>query len=336
MASTSLALEFRVRRMVLALAPWVLLIPLPGCGFGVPLKEPVAVTQQTQRSASIRPGESTRDSVRAVFGEPWLQSRFWGFDLYRAIDTSTELGGLFITIWPIPLGIFTSQVDGYVLVAYDTEGRVEQVSTGDTSKFPGDQYPLMLRARDLSFGVEKNYQRGPQLMADANRLQDYLVLRRRSATCTLIVACEETGYQKWPYEACPNRVVVDNAESIDPTPFFACCDTGKDCPADFLQIGQVMQVPLIHPVNLPAGRHRLVMTSSTFKGTNETSFECAPGEVRFGIIRGHVDWDWWGPRTSMLNANLTFERDLPSQWKSYRMLLYRGDHWLAQPEPDRP
>jgi hypothetical protein len=325
---------FFVRRMSHAVVPWVLLIQLAGCGFGVSLKEPAEVRLQAQRSAFIRPGESTQESVRAALGEPWLQSRFWGFDVYRVNDTSTELGGLFVTILPIPIGVFTSQVEGYLLIAYDPMGRVDQVSSGNNTPGPlGEQHPLMLRARDLNLGIEKFSGRGTQLMADAKRLQDYLALRKHSNTCTVILACEETKPQKWPYEACPDRVVIDDDASIDPQPFFGSCDPASSCPPKILQAGQYMRVPMVHAISLPPGTHRLMMTSSTFKGQHETSFECAQGEVGYGIIRGHVNWDWWSPRTSTLNTSVTFEDDLPPQWASYSVLLYRQDHWLVQPEP---
>lgn len=148
----------RGRRSVFAIL--ILLIQLAACGFGFPLKkDPVAVKQQAQRSAEFRLGESTRDEVRTALGEPWLQSNFWAFDLFRANDTSKELGVLFITILPLPVGVFTSQEEGYVLVAYDNTGRIAQVSSGNVpyDTTPGDF--KMLRARDLTFGIDRYHQR---------------------------------------------------------------------------------------------------------------------------------------------------------------------------------
>jgi len=173
-------------------------------------------------------------------------------------------------------------------------------------------------------------------MADANRLEDYLALRRRSATCTVILACNEERYQKWPYETCPDRVVIDGAEPIDLQPFFGTCDPGSSCPPKTLPAGPYMRVPMVHPITLTPGAHQLVMTSSTFKGRHEASFSCASGEVRFGIISGYVSWSAWSPRASTLNTAITFSDDLPAQWVSYSMLLFRGDRWFVQTEPDQP
>ena len=314
----------------------VLLIQAAACGFGIPLKEPVAVTQQAQRSATLRIGESTRDDARTALGEPLLRSNFWGFDLFRVNDTSKELGVLLVTIWPIPVGAFTSQVEGYVLVAYDNAGRIDQVSSGNVSndRVPGDFQ--MLRARDLSIGIDKYHRRGLALMADANRLQDYLALRSISATCTAIMACDDSAYRKWPYEACPDQVAIDDAEPFDPRPFFGWCEPGRSCPPNALPASKSMRwVPLVHPTILQPGVHRLAMSSSVFKGRHETSFECAAGEVRYGIIRGRVKWHWWGPRSSTLDAAVTFADELPAEWVSHSILLYLRNGWLVEPEPER-
>lgn len=328
--------EFGLGRAAATLVVAAWLTVLTGCEFGVPLKDPVAVVQQSQKSSVIIPGQSTRTSVQTALGEPWLQSRFWGFDLYRAHDTAKELGGPVILILPVPLGVFTLQVAGYVLVTYDEAGSVTQVSSGNASRRMGTQESLMLRARDLNLGVEKVAERGPHLMADASRLKDYLARRRSSGACTLVLACEEVKHQKWAYEACPDRVVIDNADPIDPQPFFGSCDPANACPPKTMPAGPYLRVPTVYPISLSPGHHRLVMTSSTFKGRHESSFECTRGDVLYGVIRGHVSWDWWGPRTSTLDTALLLSDALPEQWSSYSVLLYRGNRWFAQPEPDRP
>lgn len=330
----------RVRRLGSAFALWILLIQLASCGgAGISLKEPVAVKQQARRSAEFRLGESTRDDVLTALGEPWLMSSFWGFDLFRAGDSSKEIGVFFITILPLPVGVSTSQVEGYVLVAYDNTDRIAQIATGNVTRnmFP-DGFRMLLRARDLSFGIDMYHQRGRTLMADANRLQDYLALRRRSGTCTVILACDEDAYQKWEYETCPDRVAIDDAEPFDPRPFFGYCEPGKSCPPKTLHATNSLPgwMPTVHPVTLQPGPHRLAMSSATFKGRHETSFECSAGEVRYGIIRGHVRWHWWGPRSSTLNPTVTFVEELPSEWASYSILLYSRNGWIVEAEPKRP
>ena len=100
--------------------------------------------------------------------------------------------------------------------------------------------------------------------------------------------------------------------------------------------GLYLRVPTVYPLTVSPGRHLLVMTSSTFRGRHDSSFECARGEVLYGVIRGHVSWDWWGPRTSTLATTVSFSDTLPEQWSAYSVLLYRGERWFVEPEPDRP
>jgi hypothetical protein len=321
-----------------AFALLILSIQLASCGgVGISLKDPVAVKQQAQHSIELRFGESTRNDVHEALGEPLLQSGYWGFDLFRANDISTEIRVFFITILPIPVGVFTSPVEGYVLVAYDNAGRIAQVSTGDVSndRFPGDFQ--MLRARDISFGIDKYHQRGLTLMADAARLQGYVAVRRPSGTCTVIMACDDNEYQKWPYETCPDRVAIDDAEPFDPRPFFGHCEPGRSCSPNTLNAtGPLRWMQTVHPITLRPGSHRLTMSSATFKGRYETSFECAAGEVRYGIIRGNVNWHWWSPQSSTLNTAVTFTDALPGKWASHNILLYNRNGWVVEAEPESP
>ena len=329
-------LESRMGREAVAFFMSCCVAILTGCGFGVPLKNAEAVDEQGRRSALIKAGQSTRTSVRAELGEPWLQSRFWGFDVYLARDTAKELGGPVILILPIPIGVFTAQVAGYVLVTYDEKGYVTNVSSGNASRSTGQQDALMLRADGLNLGIEKVAERGPHLMADADRLAAYLGKRRATDTCTIILACEEGKHQKWQYEGCPDRAAIDDAEPIDLQPFFGSCEPGKSCPPRTMPSGPYVRVPTVYPITLSPGKHRILMTSSTFKGRHESKFACTRGEVLYGVVRGHVSWDWWGPRTSTLDTTVSFSNTIPEQWSSYSVLLYRGKRWYVAPEPDLP
>jgi len=327
-----------VRRSVLVLAAWILLAQLSACGgFGIPLKQPEAVEHQARSALELRPGETTRAEVRAAFGEPWLKSGFWDFDLYRTEDISREIGVFVIVVLPLPVGVFTSQVGGYVLIAYDNGARIAQVSLDRLADNVFSEEFGTLRARDITFGIERIERRGAVLTADANRLPDYLAARGRTGTCTVVVSCDEKSYAKWPYETCPDRVTIDNAEPFDARPFFIRCDPAGDCPPGSLHATTPMRwVPTVRPVSLQPGSHRLVMTSSTFQGRQETGFECGAGETQYAIIGGHVDWHWWSPRTSTLHTAVTFVRELPAGWESRSVLLYSRDGWVAAPEPDRP
>ena len=128
-------------------------------------QESTLVTQQAKRTVSVRIGESSRADVQAALGEPWLLSTFWRFDVFRAEDEQTEVDFL-VAIWPVPIGVFTMKVGGYVLVAYDPAGRVAQVASGSASRGSLVREDLMLRTDDLTLANEPIDERGLQLFAD--------------------------------------------------------------------------------------------------------------------------------------------------------------------------
>ena len=304
------------RHGVRALAASFAIGQLPACGFGVPAKSPTLVTQQAKRTVSVRIGESSRADVQAALGEPWLRSIFWRFDVFRAEDEQTEVD---------------------FLVAYDPAGRVAQVASGSASRGSLVREDLMLRTDDLTLAIEPIDERGLQLFADPARLPGYLERRRGSPTCTLVLACDFTSAREsWPDAGCPDRVVIDDDEPLDPRPVFGRCDAGRSCPPNAVRDGFYVRVPLLYAVALSPGRHRLVLTSSIFKGGGESALDCVGGEVRYGVIRGLLDRHWWGPQASTLNATVIFSEGPPANLASYGVALYRRDRWLVESEPDRP
>lgn len=313
--------------MARRILPWLLLIFLVwGCEIAVPMKKPIAVMQLEGRSSGIVVGKSTRDDVRSALGMPMLQSRFWGVDVFKVSDTSTAIG-----IFPIP-GVFTAKDQGYVLVTYDEAGCVAQMSAGSTYRSMGEQQPLMLKASNLYLGIEKTTvgesPHGPQLIADAALLPAYLELRRRSSTCTLILAYQDAENPEIPFHGCPDTVVVDDTEPLDPTPFYARCGLDPQCPPD---VWQLTPVPLLLPLTLSPGGHRLVLSKR--KTLHEVSFDCDAGEVLYGIIQGQVNKDWWG---FTFDYTVTFTQTSPAELSTYSVLLYSDDRWLAEQELFHP
>lgn len=302
-----------------------------GCGFGIPLKRPTLVTEQARRTVTLHVGDA-REDVRAVLGQPWLQSAFWRFDAYRAVAEQKELGFIVLFTPPIPIGVMRSEVGGFVLVAYDDAGRVTALGAGQAGRGAGVFDSVMLRAGDLYLGIEPQYLHGPQLFADGARIDAYLERRRRAPACTLILACQKsTVAEKWPDEGCPNRVAVDGRIVADPSPYVGDCAAGTTCPAAAVRRGLYARLPVLVPVTLAPGEHHIEMSSSVFKGSSRASFACAAGDVRYGVLRGRVTWNWWGPRTSTLDATVTLTDRAPQDPQSFALLLYRGDGPLAEP-----
>lgn len=117
----------------------------------------------------------------------------------------------------------------------------------------------------------------------------------------------------------------------DPSPYVGACVAGTSCPAAAVPEGLYARLPVLLPITLEPGEHRVVMSSSVFKGVSAASLSCAAGEVRFGVIQGSVAWHWWGPRTSTLKSAITLSDRAPSDPRSFALAIYRGDGSLAEP-----
>ena len=236
---------------------------------------------------------------------------------------------------PVPLGVFTTKVSGYVLVTYDNYGRVSNVASGVTSKMFGEKEGLMLKEGDLNFVIEKFGPRGLQLIIQSTRLLEYLELNGDAPECTFVLACERQitmQAQGW-YETCPDRVVIDAGEPFNLQPLLTEC-TPDTCPDTIVPIGSGhVLVPLLYPVVLPAGRHQLELSSSIYKGQSKSVFECEQGQVLYGTIHGSLTKHWWSPRYSTINTFVSFSVIPPSDLKSYSALLYSNNHWLIGQKP---
>ena len=309
---------------------------LVSCGFGIPLKKPEIVKRQTERSGTLRIGESSVADVHTILGEPLLQSLYWGVDVFQVEDVQKELAFFIFFTPPVPMGVFTTKVGGYVLVTYDNNGLVSNVASGTASNGMGGQEALMLRGGDLNFVIETFDLRGPQLIIQSARLLNYFDLHRAAQECTLVLACElPKTSERLPNEACPDHVVIDAGEPFNLQPLFTTCEP-DNCPDTAVPGGSgYMHLPLLYPITLSHGHHQLELSSSIFKGRDVSTFNCDSGQVLFGIIHGRVYWHWWGSRSSTLNTSVSLSAAPPSDWRSYSALLYSYNNWLVEPNPGK-
>jgi hypothetical protein len=323
-------------RAVRAVCTSLTLSACAGCSFGVPLNQPTVVPQQAERSATIHLGESTREDVRAALGEPWLQSEFWRFEVYRADDKRTELGFMVAIVVPVPVGVFSEKRHGYVLVTYDTAGRASQVSSGvfgeGLSASETDTW-MVVRADEITLAIDRvRTKPRTTLLADASRLPDYLAGRRHAADCTLVTACDQD-------EGCPDRIAVDDGEPFDPSPITVLCAPEAPCPKGTpLAYGKIdgrsfFHVAVLHAMGVPPGSHRLRIASSMVHGGGESSLTCAGGEVLYGIVHGRIEGaSWWSKGT--LKVTVTLSTIAPEVWDDYGVALYRDGRWLVSAAPE--
>lgn len=309
---------------------------LAGCGFAIPMQQSSVVPRQAERGATLRLGESTRAEVRAALGDPWFHSGRWRVEVYRADDKRTELGFMMAIVVPVPVGVFREKRHGYVLVTYDDAGRVSRVSSGIASEGllaeEANKW-LVIRADDMTFAVERVRTKWrPTLLADSGRLPSYLAERGRAAGCTLVVACDEG-------QGCPDVIAVDDGEPIDPSPITVLCAPDEPCPTGSrlseteFDGKRFVLVPVVHAIGVEPGRHGLRVTSSVLDGSGEASFECAGGQVLYGIVRSRVEGaTWWSKGT--LQATVSMSTVPPDTWGAHSLALNRNGRWLVDAETE--
>ncbi len=317
------------------LRPWIglallLSLALCGCGFGVPLRGTTDVTQHAGRSATLEPGRSSRQDVRAALGEPWLASDAWGFEIYRADDERTEALFMLAVIWPVPIGWGSEKRQGYVLVTYAGTDRATHIAAGSASRglLASDGAKWMtIKAGEISVVLDPVLNRRRlSILADRGRLDEYLAARRQTPGCTIVAGCDGTG-------GCPDQFSVDGGEVCNPAPIDALCEPDRPCPAGSpwgpgrrIEGKDIVSLPVLHAIGVPAGLHELRVTNSRSKGEGTASFACAAGDVVYVTIRTDVVRAR-GRRT--LQATVVPSATAPEAWTGYNLVLFRDDRWLV-------
>ena len=256
------------------------------------------------KTAALEPG-AARESVREALGAPWVESRYWGVEVYR------------------------SPARDLALVSYDAEGRMlARVTAGWRPGWlfgAGGGWPA-LRSGSLSLVSDPLARDHPLLLADAQRLPPYLELRRRALACTLLLACEAG-------KACPDRVWIDGGAPIDPRPVEVRCADPDACPPGEPVGTQGVRVPLLHALGLKPGLHVLRLTRAGHRGTGEARFVCRAGDVMNAQVRYRIEGDsWWSRGT--LAARVAFPKEFPAAWSGNALALQRAGRWLVEPEPE--
>jgi len=319
------------------------LAQLAGClqvPFEVEVEKPALIGQQTRQAAGLAAGRSTRDDVRTALGVPWLQSDYWGFDIYRVSDSSRRLVGIGVPVLPVPFGVFAAQEEGYVLIAYDGQRRVTEIGQGRFRIH--DRPPWIferISAGRFIFGLEGMHVHTlPVLTADAAALEHYVEAVRGAGACVAVLACEGAarGGSQWADSACPDEVTVAE-QRIDLRPFRTLCGpgAGNRCPSGAAPVDDAT-LEVMTPLVLPAGRHLLSLRSSFLLGRREIEFECAAREVRYGVVEAWEDSSAPTRGVGSLRTELVFHETLPAAWHARRLVLHRGGRWLVAEEPGSP
>lgn len=279
-------------------------LALGGC-LGIPLHTSSVEEDLPKKAAPIVVGQTDREEVRRALGEPWVSSAYWAFDLFRVSDWNGGIAVLFIYV-PIPVW---EQVNGYLLVSYDADGRVNAFESGvDHSELSGSSSSLHLVAADLAFVAERDTV--PHVLAVQPTWRDrYLSQRAPRDRCTIVVGC--------PIGSCGSNLSlqVDEGQAWS-------LPHSSDVVAPFAR-------NRLQPETLVPGEHRLRLVEPEFRRGGKTwadkRFICAAGEVRYVLL---LDND-----TSGISDAIKLSGEMPETFRVQPMLIWREGQWLVPQEP---
>ena len=290
-------------------------LALGGCGgVAIPVSRSTVETDLPEKTSPINVGKSDRESVRALLGQPWIDSDYWGFDLFRLTGRDAAVGLLWVVV-PVPFANVDTTT-AYVLVTYDAEGRVSDRRHGlayDESMF-GTSATASVRVVSeghAGFAYEDVRKRG-WVHVSADRRRAYLRDYRSPTSCSLLVGCTED----W----CQTQFAIDGG-SVQPLP-----DTVEGA----IQ-GLVM-------VALVPGEHRIdVRRMSRFapKHDAHATFSCAAGEERHAAIRIARDAYQKAEHTRYrLQGDVTVTAQEPPLLAEQPLMIWRDGQWLVPQEPE--
>lgn len=274
--------------------------------------------------ARIIIGESDRSAVRRLFGEPWLHSDFWQFDLFRVTDRATAVAIMIVPTW---VGSYT--VNGYVLVSYDkrgfVSGRSAVVVEGDNisgRSFVASSGPSsgLISAGDVTFAVDE-VEQTPSVYVSTRRRDEFLEQSGRSDNqCLLVLACVSSF--------CDMRIAVDGV----PSGALPGAYTGH--PASDRAGTEFWRQLWLAPIALAPGAHRIVVMPPKYAALEAaTELRCAAGEVLFAAIdvRRLDRMRWKIP----LEGEIKVSRGMPESLQDRPLVIWRDGVWLVPAEPGR-
>jgi hypothetical protein len=286
-------------------------------------------TSLPEQTASIVPGQTDRAAVRQLLGEPWLTSESWRFDLFRMTDKDVLSTFIFAPV-PVPMGVFSDDVRGYVLIFYDESRHVSVYDKGIThgenlswrTPMEGDDSILLMAGEDR-FAVETGHHTASVFISTARR-DEYLDTQRSSDQCMVIVGCQQ--------EQCSNALVVDGGAA-------------RPLPGTLLRIRRpsaggidISTQSWLAPLVLEPGHHRLDIPTNKFTTLEASAeFSCGSGDVVYaaiGIESPDTSQAWRHWKTQV-RGSIHVSAQMPEAFREQPMLIWRAGEWLVPQEPGR-
>ena len=306
-----------------------LLLYLVGCA--VEYQQPFdAETQLPDHTQSIVAGQTDRETVRKLLGNPLLISHYWQFDLFRQASAQALIP-IAITPWPVPFARLKDDLYRYTLVTYGDGLIVTAINSGlfrshsDWRPPIEKSYPeLLLTSGEYSFAIESgnyfsipSHQNDGVLLLSSEGKKAFLKESQDASACTLLIACSG--------KVCADTLRLDNG------------------PARF-----VTWPAAITAFSLPPGNHTLKVSDRRFSATATLDVDCMEGSTGYVTIDTAAQQvkNSAGELTHAFLFGLTLgaikldpfdwvvklSPSPPDEFAEYQLILWRNGTWLVNPE----
>jgi hypothetical protein len=273
-------------------------VMLGGC-IGFPVHVSSVRNDLPSMTAPIVAGETDRATVRSRLGEPLIWSEHWRFDAFRITERNVGVivfgGGIPVPVW--------DKEEGYILVAYDQDGRAADVQYG-------------LRSGGSWAGGESG---GPaSVTITARDLQ-----LRATGKETFLAVPPSRRDQYW--QSLPSgtecRVVIGAPDSISDAALLIDGQPGPPLPKTMYDT--------LMPIRLAPGRHRIEVLRSGTDRSGVTEIQCAGGETHYAALQ--VLPGAGSPKHSSIEVVTSTAR--PDWIEQLGLLIWGNGHWLVEAEP---
>ena len=273
-------------------------VMLGGC-IGFPVHVSSVSNDLPSMTAPIVAGETDRATVRSRLGEPLIRSEHWRFDAFRITERNVGVivfgGGIPVPVW--------DKEEGYILVAYDHEGRAADVQYGRRSggSWAGGESSgpasVTVTARDLQLRATG---KETFLAVPPSRRDQYLQSLPSGTEC---------------------RVVIGAPDSISNAALLIDGQPGPPLP-------KTMSDTLM-PIRLAPGHHRIEVQGSGAATGGVTEIQCVGGETLYAALR--VSPGAGSSKHSSIEVVTATAR--PDWIDQLGLLIWGNGHWLVEAEP---
>ena len=292
---------------------------LPGCGMLYEHKSDVPGLQN-EVASTLAIGDS-RQKVHSLLGEPLVDVPDLGLEVYR--KSGRDYAVLWIIAPWVPLPAWGDKTIVVVMVVYDAQGMVEDISVGSWEE---TRYRYAYASVDAGgFSFLNTSRKGPAtLLAPPVSSGELFATAAGDKTCSLIFVMGR----------CPMETIVLDGVKIADFP-----NSGQYCSVDDSgyshapnQSSHVLYGTLLW-MQVKPGMHQISVGQRLRSDDFQVSFECRPGETVYAELRGrqYKPDSWHGRR---LEAAINITRgtpDNPDELDGSRFILWHAGSWFGLP-----